>query len=132
MKSPTLVLHKAQCDRIEAQTSHKIFDATPEQESYPYDVMGEITASDWSAKGEPGQEVFATIHIWAQYDGRKEADEMADEILQALTISPLDLSPDFRNVLDGSDIFDSYELMVDIDGVTRHGILRLRYLIEEV
>jgi len=132
MKSPTLVLHKAQVGRIEAQTSYKVFDDIPKQESFPYLVMGEITARDWSAKSEPGQEVYSTIHIWSQYGGRKEADVMADDVLQALTLSLLDLSPDFRAVLDGDDIFDSYDLIIDIDGITRHGILKLRYLIEEV
>jgi hypothetical protein len=129
MKSPTLVLHKAQVDRLEAQTSYSVFDDNPEQEPYPYVVMGEVTARDWSDKFEPGQEVYSTIHIWSQYAGRKEADEMADGVLQALTMSPLDLSPNFRAVLDG---FDSYDLIIDIDGITRHGILRMRYLIEEV
>lgn len=132
MKSPTLVLHKAQVERIEAQTDYKVFDDIPKQESFPYIVMGEITARDWSAKSEPGQEVYSTIHIWSRYKGRKEADEIADGVLQALTLSPLDLSPDFRAVLDREDIFDSFDLIIDIDGITRHGILKLRYLIEEV
>lgn len=132
MKSPTLVLHKAQVTRIEAQTSYKVFDDNPENEPYPYVVMGEMTTRDWSDKSEPGQEVYSTIHIWSRYHGRKEADEMADALLQALTVSPLDLGPDFHAVLDGNDIFDSYDLLIDIDGVTRHGILKLRDLIEEV
>ena len=132
MKSPTLALHLAQVTRIEAQTSYNVFDDNPENEPYPYVVMGEMTARDWSDKSEPGQEVYSTIHIWSRYKGRKEADEMADALEQALTLSPLDLSPDFHAVLDGNDIFDSYDLIIDIDGITRHGILKLRYLIEEV
>lgn len=108
---------------------YKVFDDMPEQEVFPYIVMGEITARDWSDKFEPGQEVYSTIHIWSRYKGRKEADDMADGVLQALTESPLDLSPNFRAVLDE---FESYDLIIDIDGITRHGILRLRYLIEEV
>ncbi|UCD58648.1 MAG: DUF3168 domain-containing protein [Candidatus Hydrogenedentota bacterium] len=132
MKSPTLALHLAQVTRIEAQTSYKVFDDMPEQEPDDYIVMGEVTARDWSDKFEPGQEVYSTIHIWSRYAGRKKADEMADGILQALTLSPLDLSPNFRAVLDGDDIFDSYDLIIDIDGVTRHGILKMKYLIEEV
>ena len=132
MKSPTLVLHKAQVDRIGAQTDYKVFDDMPEQEPDDYITMGEMTARDWSAKSEPGQEVYSTIHIWSRYGGRKKAEQMADDILQALTLSRLDLSPDFRSVLDKDDIFDSYDIIIDIDGITRHGILKLRYLIEEV
>lgn len=129
MKSPTLVLHLAQITRIEAQTSYKVFDDAPEGEAYPYVTMGEVTARDWSDKFEPGQEVYSTIHIWSQYAGRKEAEDMGNGVLQALTLMPLDLSPNFRAVLDA---FESYDLIVDLDGVTRHGILRMKYLIEEV
>lgn len=129
MKSPTLKLHDAQIDRIEADTDYKVFDDMPEREPYPYVVMGEMTAGDWSDKFTPGQEVSSTIHIWSQYKGRKEVDEMADAVLQALTRRALDLSPDFRAVLNR---FDSYNLIIDMDGVTRHGILITTYLIEEV
>lgn len=129
MKSPTLVLHEAQIVRIEAQTDYKVFDANPENEEYPYVVIGEILAKDWSDKFEDGMEVYSTIHVWSQYHGRKEADGMAGGIIQALTSSSLDLTPDFRAALDR---LDSYNLIVDLDGVTRHGILIFKYLIEEI
>lgn len=130
MKSPTLVLHLAQVTRIKAeQPTYTVYDDNPARVPYPYVVMGEISARDWSAKFEPGQEVFSTLHIWSQYAGRKEADEMADNILQAFTKRGLDLAPNFRGVMDG---FESYDLIVDIDGKTRHGIIKMRYLIEEV
>lgn len=129
MKSSTLVLHEAQTVRIEAYTDYKIFDAHPENEDFPYVTMGEITARDWSDKFEDGMEIYSTIHVWSQYAGRKEADEMSDAILQALTSSSLDLAPNFRAALDS---LDSYNLIVDLDGITRHGILIMKYLIEEL
>ena len=129
MKSSTLALHEAQIIRIEANTDYKVFDENPENEPYPYVVMGEITARDWSDKFEDGMEVFSTIHVWSQYHGRKEADQMSDGILQALTSSTLELSPNFRAALDR---LDDYNLIIDIDGKTRHGIMRFKYLIEEL
>jgi len=129
MKSPFLTLHKAQYDRLKAATSYRIFDNLPEQAEFPYVVMGEVSGRDWSDKFEPGQEVFSTVHIWSQYPGRKEAAEMQNAILQALTSSPLDLGPGFytaRGALDMS------EMIIDIDGTTRHGIVRMKYLIEEL
>jgi len=129
MKSPFLVLHDAEVARIEAETTYTVYDDIPEQAPYPYVVMGEMIARDWSDKFEPGQEVYSTKHIWSQYPGKKEITEMGDGILQALTKSPLDLSPNFRAVLDE---LDTNEIIIDIDGITRHGILRTRYLIEEV
>ena len=129
MKIPTLVLHEAQIVRIEALTSYKVFDENPENEPYPYVVMGEITAKDWSDKLEDGMEVYSTIHVWSQYHGRKEADEMADKILQALSSSAIAVGSNFRTALDR---LDGYNLIVDMDGKTRHGILRFKYYIEEL
>ncbi len=129
MKSPFLKLHDAQVARVEAETTYTVYDDIPEQAAYPYVVMGEMTARDWSDKFEPGQEVYSTLHIWSQYAGRKEADEMADGILQALTKSKLDLGANFNAVL---GVFESYDLIIDIDGKTRHGIIKMKYLIEEV
>lgn len=129
MKSPALALHEAQIVRIEAHTDYKLFDDHPENEPFPYVTMGEIRAQDWSDKSEDGMEVYSTLHIWSQYHGRKQADTMADAILQALTSSPLDLGSDFRAAL---DVLDSYNLIVDMDGKTRHGILRFKYLVEQL
>jgi len=129
MKSPFLTLHKAQYDRLKSATSYRIFDNLPEQAEFPYVVMGEVSGRDWSDKFEPGQEVFSTVHVWSQYPGRKEAAEMQDAILQALTSSPLDLGPDFHAALGALDMS---EMIIDIDGATRHGVVRMKYLIEEL
>jgi hypothetical protein len=129
MKSPFLVLHDAEVARIEADTDYTVYDDIPEQAVYPYVVMGEITALDWSDKFEPGQEVYSTKHIWSQYRGKKEVTEMGDALLQALSRQDLDLSPNFRAVLQE---LDANDIIIDIDGITRHGIIRHRYLIEEV
>lgn len=130
MKSPLLILHKAQYDRLKSALSgHRIFDNLPEQAAFPYVVMGEVSGRDWSDKFKPGQAVYSTIHVWSQYPGRKEAAEIQDEVLRALTSAPLDLNPDFRAVFEG---FDMSEIIIDVDGATRHGIVRMKYLIEEL
>lgn len=130
MRSPFLVLHKAQYDRLKsALPGHRIYDNLPEQAAFPYVVMGEVSGRDWSDKFTPGQIVFSTIHIWSQYPGRKEAAEIQDQVLQALTSASLDLGPGFCAVFNGLDMS---EIIIDIDGTTRHGIVRIRYLIEEL
>lgn len=129
MKLPSLTLHKAQVERLESQTDYAIYDDHPENAVFPYVTMGEITARPWCDKFEDGMEVYSTLHIWSRYHGRKEADEMSDAILQALTSSDLDLAPNFRASFDR---LDSYNLIIDLDGITRHGILRMKYLIEQL
>jgi len=129
MRIPTLALHGAQVTRIEALTGYTVYDDNPQSAAFPYVVMGEMTAKRWCDKLEDGMEVYSTIHIWSQYHGRKEADEMSDAILQALSSSVLSLAPNFRAAFDR---LDDYSLMVDIDGISRHGIMRFKYYIEEL
>jgi len=63
------------------------------------------------------------------YKGRKEVLEMTGAALQVLTSGDIDLSPEFKAVWKG---LDSLEIIIDIDGVTRHGILKYKLLIEEL
>ena len=128
MKSPFLVLHKAIRDRIISTTGRDVYDDFPENMSMPYIIVGEIEGRDWSDKFVPGQEIVASIHVWSKYPGKKEVAEIMDEILQALSLEPLSLGEAFRAVCQSLDLS---EIIVDIDGITRHGILKFRYLIEE-
>jgi len=129
MRSPFLPLLKAQRDRIKSVTGREVYDDLPQNASMPYIVAGEIEGREWSDKFQPGQEVTSSIHVWSNYPGRKEAGEIMDEILSALTSSPLTLEGGFRAVVSTLELS---EIIVDIDGVTRHGILKIKYLIEEV
>lgn len=129
MKSPFLVLHTAQANRIRSRTGRPVFDETPENEVFPYITMGALIARDWSDKFVPGQEIHSTIHIWSQYRGKTEIMQIGDEVLQALTRTPLNLGTRFHAVVEK---LDEHQVIMDIDGFTRHSILTFRYLIEEV
>ncbi len=129
MKSSALELHQAQRDRIIAETGYAVYDDFPGQDKVmPYVVMGDVTARDWSDKFKPGQQVISPVHIWSDYPGRKECATMLDSVLQALTRDKLTLGDTFGAVFSGLEMS---EIIIDIDGTTRHGIIRLRYLIEE-
>jgi hypothetical protein len=130
MKSPLWPLQTALFQRIKALSSYTVSDGTEEMAAFPYVKVGETSALPWSDKSKPGQTVLQTFHFWSQYQGRKECLEMMDEVLRAITAGwTPDLGSEFRVVhqeLDGQDV------IVDLDGVTRHGILRMKYLIEEL
>ena len=129
MKSPFLAIHKAIRDRIISATGREVYDDFPENTPMPHIIAGEIEGRDWSDKFQPGQELTATIHVWSDYPGKKEVAEIMDGVLQALTSEPLSLNSEFSAVCEGLDMS---EIIIDIDGVTRHGILRFKYLVEEV
>jgi len=129
MKSPFLVLNTAVADRITEKTGRTVLDDTPENEVFPYITMGALTGRDWSDKFTPGQEVQITVHIWSQYAGKKEVLAIGDEVVQAITKQPPLSLAGFNAVVDE---LDSHNVIMDIDGFTRHAILTFKYLIEEV
>lgn len=130
MKSPLWPLQTALFQRVKALSTFRVSDATEEQAEFPYIKMGETHCLPWSDKSKPGQTVIQTFHFWSRYQGRKECLEMMDEVLRSITggWTP-DLGSEFRVV---HQELDGQEVIVDLDGSTRHGVLRMKYLIEEL
>jgi hypothetical protein len=104
-----------------------VFDAVPEDQEFPYITLGEDTASDWSTKTGRGEELTHTLHVWSRYDGKKEAKEIMALILQALE-QPLSLEGGF--FVDVTKV-ELMEVFTDPDGITRHGVMRLRFNISQ-
>ena len=130
MQSPFLSLHKWIGDKITGETSYRVYDDHPEQPVYPYIILGGIRGTPWSDKSKPGQAVFATVDFWSQYAGKKEVAEMMDAVLGILTAAYPDLSAAGFHVV--FQDLETYQIIIDIDGTTRHGILEMKYLIEEL
>jgi len=126
MKSPLLPLQKAIYDRLKANLTCPVYDNVPDGAKMPYVTLGEDTAVDWSTKLENGQEVTHTLHIWSEYKGMMEAKQIIDQVIQAITSTPL--------VVEGffvvSARVDVVETMRDPEGY-RHGIVRFRFKIQE-
>ncbi|MFO7957356.1 MAG: DUF3168 domain-containing protein, partial [Candidatus Brocadiia bacterium] len=77
-------------------------DDFPDQDAaYPHVVLGEMSGFDWSDKFVPGMEVRASVHVWSDYHGSKEALEIMDAVLQQLTAAPIELEGGFNLVFSG-------------------------------
>lgn len=126
MKSPLLPLQKAIYDRLKANLTCLVYDHVPDGVTMPYVTLGEDTSVDWSTKLENGQEVTHTLHIWSEYKGMMESKQIIDQVIQALTSSPLQVEGFFVV----SARLDMVETMRDPEGY-RHGIVRFRFKIQE-
>ena len=126
MKSPLLPLQKAIYDRLKVNLPCPIYDHVPDGATMPYVTLGEDTVRDWSTKLEAGQEVTHTLHVWSDYSGMKEAKEIIDQVIQALTSAPLQVEGFFVVLA----TLDMVETMRDPEGF-RHGIVRFRFKIQE-
>jgi hypothetical protein len=132
MKTSLLVLQNSLLDRLLNDSSiiNKnigVYDYVPKGANYPRITLGEDTVNDWSTKLEFGEDITHTLHVWSQHKGKKEVKEIMNLILQSLTI-PLSLDDGF--FIEFSKI-DFMEVLDDPDGLTKHGIIRLRFKISQ-
>ncbi|MDA7028456.1 DUF3168 domain-containing protein [Bacillus sp. CLL-7-23] len=102
-----------------------VFDAVSKGQKKPYVTMGDDDVMPFDTKTSAGEEINVILHCWSDYNGKKEAMEILDLILQALTKQPLQIEGFSlcRSTLRGMQV------ITDIDGYTKHGILRMRYTI---
>lgn len=100
---------------------YPVYDAVPEQSTYPYIVIGDDFATDWGTKSFPGWSVLVTIHIWSDYNGWQETKAIMDAAEQALCVDEFVLQNHTIAVL----LPESAQVLRDPSGL-RHGVLRLR------
>jgi len=104
-----------------------VFDAVPENQPYPYVVIGSPFTNPFDTKVTNGEEINLTIHVWSDYNGKKECYELLN-ICQQLLNYRHDVTnfKILRIDRKGTQVFD------DIDPRIRHGVLNLRYTIKNI
>lgn len=126
MKSAISEINKALYTVLNS-ASFPVYDCIPENTAFPYCDISEMTASDKSAKNLPGESFLLTAHLWSQYKGTKEVREMCDELIQTITGTELTMSGFNNNLTEVEYIGISN----DPDGLTRHGVVKIRFYITE-
>lgn len=104
-----------------------VYDDVPQSSStFPYVVIGEDTHSPWDTDDSTGAESTVTIHVWSRQRGKKEAKDIQALIYAALHRYELDVAGFYLVTLE----FDYSDVVLDADGLTRHGVSRYRTLAE--
>lgn len=104
-----------------------VFDHVPDKTDYPYVVIGDARARDWSSHSRNGLQVSVMIHIYSRQGGRKQALEIASRIYELLHANSLSLSG--HSVAMVRHEASSIELMED--GRTYHATLEFLLLAQE-
>ena len=102
-----------------------ILDDIPSETNYPYIVIGEETSIDADTKNLAGAEHTITIHSWSQYSGQKEIKIMEAWLVDKLHEKSIPLPR--ATIVNMRREF--YQVLVEVDGITRHGISRYRVTI---
>ena len=124
-----LAVQRAIFDRLAADAELSglvsgLFDHVPEESSFPYVVLGEGTAVDWSAKDIDGQRHTLVLHVWSRARGRSEAKSIMGRLYDLLHRADLILVGHKLVILR----FDFSETLREVDGLTYHGVMRFRAL----
>ena len=105
--------------------NNRIYDEVPQGSAYPYIEIGDETTIDGGVKDKDGQEFTQTIHIWSRYRGSKEVKEIAERIYTLLHNVGISVSgASFANSRN-----EFFTILLDDDGLTRHGIMRFRVVV---
>ncbi len=100
----------------------RVYDAVPDDATYPYVTIGDADATEWDTKNSFGMDQMLHIHTWSRYRGQREAKLIMSAIHGALHNQPL--------TVDGHDLislrFSASFVVMDPDGLTRHGVSRFR------
>lgn len=102
-----------------------VFDSVEEGQAFPYVTIGEPTMVPFETKSKFGEEMSITIHSWSIYAGKKESYEILNLCLNALK-TRLDLVGFTIQKVN----IDNMTVIDDADPRIKHGILRMKYTIQ--
>jgi len=120
-----LFLRLSQDDDLTNRVSG-VFDDVDKNTPCPYVTIGEPIVSPFETKTSFGENMTIVIHCFSQYNGKKEAYDILNLIMASLSKSPLRLGGGFSLV---DFRLDRLQVITDSDGTTKHGILSVRYWI---
>jgi hypothetical protein len=104
-----------------------VFDAVPDDQAFPYVTIGDETETGFNAFSKTGKAVVLTLHVWSQYRGFKQADEILVRINELLDGAALTVTGYTSTAMQ----FMSSEHLRDPDGLTRHVVARFNCLVRE-
>ncbi len=103
----------------------RLFEDVPDNPVFPYIALGEDQEIPWLADCIDGSEVYITLHVWARDGGFGTVKEGSAVVTAALHDAPLALAG-YRVVVFSRG---GMRVMKDPDGLTTHGVLTFRALV---
>ena len=105
---------------------NKIFDTVaPQDTAYPYVVIGTESRAEDNTKDRSGRVYNVDIDVWSQYRGQKETKEIMEILISLLDNTTISVAGATSIV---SQVVNAVTL-VEGDGITRHGIVNVDFLI---
>jgi hypothetical protein len=106
-----------------------VFDYVPEDDVYPFVVIGEATEIPDNRHGGYGRQTVVTLHVWTRYRGHSKGLAIAAQITALLDHQPLTITGLDHIVTR----FEFSQTLTDPEppGDIRHVVLRYRVVTEQ-
>lgn len=92
----------------------------------PYITIGEPFVTPFTTKLSYGENVVVALHVWSDYNGKKEAYDIFNSILNALH-EPLNIGGSFLMLK--RDLVSINVLNDPVENGVKHGVMELRFYI---
>ena len=126
-------LQRAIYSKLDADLSVPVYDHVPQDadpsdnSAFPYVTIGEDDFNAWDTDDSVGYDVQLTIHVWSRLRGRTQTKQIQQAIYNSLNRSVLTVTNyDFISI-----DFTFADSAMEPDGITRHGVIRFRCLLDE-
>ncbi len=111
---------------VAALVGARVYDSVPPTPTFPYVALGDVQVIPDKADCIDGVEVFAQIDGWSRAVGYPEVKRIGAAIVAALDDQPVTVT--------GYDVvvfeIENIQYLRDPDGLTRHGALTFRALLQ--
>lgn len=105
---------------LQGKQTTVVYDDVPQEAKLPYITFGAFTCKQSGNKTVDISDISLQIHVWSEYEGKSEVNEIADDVIAVLTAWPIDLSTDGFTVLSQDvDFFEAFA--EDVGGY--HGVI---------
>jgi hypothetical protein len=104
----------------------RLYDVVPPAAAFPYVTLGDVSARDYDTKDRDGFEQMVVLHAWSRGRGRKELKNVMQAVYDILHRGDLGVT--------GADFvscrFQSASTQQENDGLTLHGVMRFRIIVQ--
>jgi len=106
----------------------RVYDRTPNPATYPLIVIGQDQVTDGMAEcATDCLEIYTQIDVWSEEVGKTQAKRIMGAIKRALHEVPI---ADRDGFAIQEILFDNSTIVMEEDGITTHGVLFFRALVE--